>query len=218
MAVKKYSKAAQGSTKISANFTVREFACKDGSDTILIDDALVKLLQQIRTWAGAAVKINSAYRTEAYNKKVGGTSGSRHVKGQAADIVVTGKTPAQVARFAQAIGAGGVGLYTASRFVHVDTRTVKYYWKNDGKGNVTVASHGGKCPYTEPTANIRKGSRGNSVRWLQWWLGLWDYTLKVDGIFGAATEAAVIDFQKRSGLAADGIAGTNTRKALKGIR
>ena len=212
----RYSKAKQGGVKLSQNFSVREFACSDGSDTVLIDAALVKLLQQIRNWAGASVRISSGYRTPAYNKKIGGAANSYHTKGQAADIVVSGKTPAQVARFAQAIGAGGVGLYTASKFVHIDTRASRYFWKNEGKGNVTVSGHGGKCPYSEPTATIKRGQSGNGVRWLQWWLGLWGYDIKVDGGFGEKTEVAVKDLQKWRGLTVDGIAGEKTRNALKG--
>ena len=108
MAIKTYLKSTQGNIALSKNFKVYEFACKDDSNTsntIYIDDALVTILQKIRDWAGAAVKINSGYRTPQYNAKVGGASESYHTKGQAADIVVTGKTPQQVAAYAQTIGA-----------------------------------------------------------------------------------------------------------------
>jgi len=39
-----YSLAKDGQTKLSTNFSVKEFKCKDGSDTILIDDNLVAAL------------------------------------------------------------------------------------------------------------------------------------------------------------------------------
>ena len=37
MGIKSYSLAKDGEKKLSANFRVREFACKDGSDPIMID-------------------------------------------------------------------------------------------------------------------------------------------------------------------------------------
>src|SRR5579885_94890 len=40
------------------------------------------------------------------------------------------------------------------------------------------------------------------------------YSLAADGVFGSGTSAAVIDFQRKSGLAADGIVGPGTRAAL----
>ena len=72
MSVKTYSLAKDGDKQLTENFKVREFRCKDGSDKILIDDNLPKLLQTIRDAFGKPITINSAYRTPAYNKKVGG--------------------------------------------------------------------------------------------------------------------------------------------------
>src|SRR5699024_11125614 len=87
--VKSYSAKKDGSTCLSANFRVKEFACKDGSDTVLISDELVALLQAIRDHFGAAVTIHSGYRTESYNAspQVNGSKNSQHCKGTAADIV-----------------------------------------------------------------------------------------------------------------------------------
>ena len=44
----------------------------------------------------------------------------------AADIVVKGVKPLEVARYTESIGIKGIGLY--SSFVHVDTRTRKSFW------------------------------------------------------------------------------------------
>ena len=217
MAVKEYSLRRDGGIRLAAHFRVREFACSDGSDTILIDERLAALLEQIRVWAENPVTVTSAYRTASHNRRVGGSTGSYHVKGQAADIVVTGRQPADTAKFAQAIGAGGVGLYTAKRFVHIDTRASKYYWKNTGSGDKKVSGHGGACPYCQPKSSLKKGSKGSGVRWLQWWLRLWGYAITADGVFGPETEGAVIHFQQRLGLEPDGIAGSATQNALKGI-
>lgn len=217
MAVNTYSKRVHGGVQLTPHFKVREFACNDGSDKILIDERLPKVLEQIRVYATASVRITSSYRTAAYNIKIGGAANSQHVKGKAADITTTGRTPAQIAKFAQAIGAGGVGLYTAQKFVHVDVRNGKSYWKNAGSGDKTVSGHGGSCPYSKPSSTAKRGSKGNGVRWVQWWLKLWGYNISADGVFGAKTEDAVEQFQKSLGLEADGKVGPKTRNALLGI-
>ena len=150
MSVKTYSKKQHGATKLSANFTVKEFACKDGSDKILIDSDLVEILQKIRDHFGKAVVINSAYRNEAYNKKVGSSSTSQHIKGTAADIRISGVTPEEVAKYAEYLmpNKGGIGLYPA--FTHVDVRANRSRWKNYGK-EISVSGFPG---YTPPAKKL----------------------------------------------------------------
>lgn len=128
LSVKVYSKAKDGNKKLSANFKVREFACSDGSDPIFISSDLVEVLQKIRTHFGKAVTINSAYRTPAKNKKVGGATYSQHLYGTAADITVKGVAPKDVAAYAETLlpARGGIGIYPT--FTHVDVRTVKSRW------------------------------------------------------------------------------------------
>lgn len=67
----------------------------------------------------------------------------------------------------------------------------------------------------EPTANLKRGSKGVGVKWVQTKLNSHGYNLAVDGIFGAGTEFAVIKFQKSHDLTADGIVGKLTRAELK---
>lgn len=129
MAVKTYSLKKDGEKQLTTNFKVKEFKSHDGSDKILIDTDLVNFLQKIRDWAGAAVTVNSGYRTVAYNEAVGGVKNSYHTKGQAADIVVSGKTTLQVARKAEDLGMKGIMRYITKNFVHLDTRSTKYYAK-----------------------------------------------------------------------------------------
>ena len=57
---------------------------------------------------------------------------------------------------------------------------------------------------------VSYGSRGSDVTELQKLLNNNGYSLDVDGIFGANTQAAVKDYQKKNNLAVDGIVGTNT--------
>ena len=123
-----YSEAKDGGKKLSTNFTVEEFACKDGSDAVLVAPRLVMVLQSIRSHFGVPVVIRSAYRTPQYNKQVGGAAHSQHCYGTAADIVVKGQTPEAVAAYVRQLMPdwGGVGIYKS--FTHVDVRENKSDW------------------------------------------------------------------------------------------
>ena len=123
-----YSKAKDGDKKLSTNFKVREFACKDGSDVVFVAPELVNILQKIRSHFRATVTINSGYRTVAKNKAVGGATYSQHLYGMAADITVKGVEPKKVYAYADSLlpYTGGVGLYPT--FVHVDVRKTKSRW------------------------------------------------------------------------------------------
>lgn len=213
MNIKTYSLKNDGNKTLSRSFKAREFACKDGSEKILIDSRLVELLQKIRDKFGVAVIINSAYRTPSHNAKVGGAKNSYHVQGMAADIVIKGISPKRVAQYAEAIGAGGVGWYEAQGFTHVDTRSTKYFWKDkSGNSRKTFSD----CPYSEPTESLSMGSKGNGVKWLQWHLSRLGYKhIEIDGSFGPQTKLAVKDFQTKMSLISDGIVGAKTRILLK---
>ena len=66
-----------------------------------------------------------------------------------------------------------------------------------------------------PAVAYQKGSTGSEVKTIQTKLKNWGYYFgEVDGIFGSKTRDAVIYFQKKNGLTADGIVGNNTLKAL----
>jgi peptidoglycan hydrolase-like protein with peptidoglycan-binding domain len=68
--------------------------------------------------------------------------------------------------------------------------------------------------YTEDSVKrptLKRGSKGIEVQELQKLLNDLNYKCgAVDGIFGKATKAAVVEFQKTNGLAADGIVGPKT--------
>ena len=118
MAIKEYSRARDGEKKLSPSFRVREFACGDGSDPIMIDEELVVVLQCIRD--------------------VNGSKTSQHLLGRAADFWVEGVTIAAVADYAETLlpERGGIGRYPKDKahpkrktgWVHVDTRPKKSRW------------------------------------------------------------------------------------------
>lgn len=68
---------------------------------------------------------------------------------------------------------------------------------------------------TETAAILRQGATGGEVKEVQRRLKLWGYyNGALDGVFGAGTKSAVVAFQKKNGLPADGVVGKATYKAL----
>ena len=77
-------------------------------------------------------------------------------------------------------------------------------------GAGAAVGHSGSSSSARSTAQVLKvGSRGASVAALQRALGV-----AADGVFGPQTRRAVRRFQRRKGLAVDGIAGLQTLRAL----
>lgn len=160
--VDRYSKKADGNKYIRPNFQVKEFACKDGSDTILLCEETVEILQAIRNYFGQPVHVNSGYRTSTYNKKVGGASMSQHVIGTAADISVKGIPPSAIVSYLEAFYPNhGIGLYTT--FVHIDSRGYKVYWQYKGNAVVSSFKQGNlylKYKASDPDPTVSAGSSG----------------------------------------------------------
>ena len=70
-------------------------------------------------------------------------------------------------------------------------------------------------PLAADAAVLKRGSRGDEVVTLQKKLKQWGYyDGAVDGVFGSGTEKAVQYFQRKNGLAADGVVGAKTAAAL----
>ena len=70
-------------------------------------------------------------------------------------------------------------------------------------------------PFTGAAAVYRQGSRGTEVRTIQTKLKRWGYySGSVDDIYGKQTTSAVVSFQKKNGLTADGVCGEKTLAAL----
>lgn len=75
-----------------------------------------------------------------------------------------------------------------------------------------------RIDYPRPTAQLRKGSKGDEVKWLQTALNrVMDAGIIIDGDFGGGTYGAVCAFQGRCGLTADGWAGEATVSKLTAI-
>lgn len=122
--------------KLTRNFSIQEFACKDGTpvpgEYILNVTEVARNLQALRDTLNRPVHINSAYRTAFHNTKVGGSPNSQHLLAKAADIHVAGLTPNEVYHTIEKLieqgkmKQGGLGLYKS--FCHYDVRGTKARW------------------------------------------------------------------------------------------
>lgn len=122
--------------KLTENFTLEEFNCKDG--TVVPNELMgnvVELaanLQIFRDKIKAPVHINSGYRSLEYNEKIGGVKSSQHMFGKAADITCRDYSPDEVATIIETMIAasklkeGGVGRYKG--FCHYDIRGTRARW------------------------------------------------------------------------------------------
>ena len=117
---------------LSENFTYKEFEESETADKLGIDNTIKRdlirnnikelvfhILQPLRDKFDVPIHINSGYRCLKLNAAVGGVPSSQHVMGQAADIVVEGKKPIEVAEMIVEMGLpyDQIGLYDT--FVHV---------------------------------------------------------------------------------------------------
>lgn len=116
----------------SAHLLWEELDCRDGSPYPIawrVDRAptLAHEFEAIRAaLGGKPIRINSAYRTEQYNRRIGGSRNSQHVQGRALDLSPIHCTldelkEACLARARTVSSAiNGVGFYPS--FVHIDIR------------------------------------------------------------------------------------------------
>ncbi len=136
--VRSYSlKKFGGEHLLSPHFKLKEFASKDGCDTVLVSDELLTMLERLRSYLNGTITINSGYRSVSHNKKVGGAASSQHLFGTAADIVVRKKgeiVPAKlICCLCQTLGFKGIG-YISKNAVHVDMRRLGRYRGDERRG------------------------------------------------------------------------------------
>lgn len=122
--------------KLTKNFNKSEFDSKDGSempyDVFLNVQKLANQLQVLRDYLSKSIKVNSGYRSPKHNKSIGGVKNSQHVLGKAADIVVKGIKPQELAVIVERLIdegemlQGGIGIYNT--FLHYDIRKTRARW------------------------------------------------------------------------------------------
>ena len=114
---------------------------------------------------------------------------------------------------------GGSTAYRDAKTEYYTSRKIPYWIlitvEGDGT-NKTPEISKAVCPYKEPTIVLKQGSRGDGVKWMQWYLRrLVVGTLGVDGIYGKQSKVALQQFQRTHKLDDDGELGPLSRAAIK---
>lgn len=102
------------------NFSPRELASKREGE-FAIDEPSLDKLQALRTMIGRPMVINSAYRSAAHNKAVGGAKNSVHMQAKAYDVQMNNFNPHEFEKAARECGFTGFGYYPKQGFMHIDT-------------------------------------------------------------------------------------------------
>lgn len=122
MIVRQESVAVKTNVKVTLKyFSYEEFDSPDlpNSGLANMDKDFLKKLDRAREIAKIPFKINSGYRTDDHNKKVGGKINSSHRFGYAADIAIrNSRERHDILAALQAAGFNRFGI--ASGFIHVD--------------------------------------------------------------------------------------------------
>ena len=126
--------------KLTENFSLWEFKCRDGTNVPpeCMDNVrvLVQNLQVLRDVVGKPIRVISGYRSKKYNTRIGGARRSQHMTAKAADIKISGMKPVEVKELITRLikegkmHKGGIGLYKT--FTHYDTRGWNARWFGKG--------------------------------------------------------------------------------------
>lgn len=123
--------------KISEHFSSVEFECRCGCGLLMVNPALVKMLERVRTIIDKPMIVHCVCRCHEHNMAVGGSENSQHLpihECRAMDFHVRGMSNRKLRKIAKRLWhedviTGGLGLYSWG--VHVDVgRKRKWgkYW------------------------------------------------------------------------------------------
>ena len=212
------------------NFKKAEFKCPCGKCNGYgngIATTLVETLQELRNKYGK-LQITSGYRCPAHNKAVGGSTNSKHTKGQAADFYLDGFNN-QSNRVNMVNELKKTKYYNYSytnvngnhpnmgNVVHLDTKledtddAYKTFVRNlqSAIGANVDGIAGSETLSKTPTISTSTGWNHKAVKPLQVYLKSLGYDLGkcgVDGKFGKDMKACIEKYQKDQGLSiVDGV-------------
>lgn len=144
MGIKRYL-MSNGDVRLSEHFMLHEFQSKNGCNEVLVDEALINILEQIyKHFNCSKAIINDGYREPGrYCQSIGGSVKDAHAHGMAADVVfydseadvIPGR---YICCYAQDIGVQGIGYM--GNAVHLDTRGNGGYYNRHWWGDETTGA------------------------------------------------------------------------------
>lgn len=176
--------------------TVGEFRAKSNSNVIWTDRRAMEAWNATRSAWGRPIYVGYAFRRIGEG---GHANQSQHYAGVSFDVA---QNLDNASRNALRTLASRLGVWS-----YVEPANLTPTWVHFDKRIGPPA-----CSAGYPM--VRQGSRGVYVATLQDALGTVGITTGIDGLFGLGTHNAVLTFQRRNGLTADGVVGCGTWTAL----
>lgn len=139
-------------TPVSLHYLEKDFYSHspDAPSSHYLDEKLIAAFEIINSYLGIVLTPSSTFRTYANNLAIGGSSGSQHLTGHAADgdmsddklLIYNAQIESRGPLYQQlrAAGINGFGLY--DNFFHIDTREGESFWDNraeTGPNSITQA-------------------------------------------------------------------------------
>lgn len=196
-----YYRGEQQSMPYNTNNTllVREFRGKSGSQTLWTTRNTMLAWNSQRYIYGGPIPVGAAFKRPWEG---GHGNQSQHYAGVAFDA---GQTLTEAQRQVLYNSARNSGVWS-----YVEPISQTQRWVHFDKRAFPPACSSGGYP------QVRSGSKGVYVLIAQDGLNTLGYSAgSLDGIFGNRTKNAVISYQQKNGLTADGIIGCNTWRSLQ---
>ena len=121
-----------GEGRLAEHFRAEELACpceRGSCKCVVVHWALIELLSRMRQQLKQPIYVTSGYRCPRQNQEVGGAPESLHLAGMAADVQAAAAKPPHLKSVAEAVGAGGIGVYP--RHAHVDVGEPDRRWEGE---------------------------------------------------------------------------------------
>jgi uncharacterized protein YcbK (DUF882 family) len=88
---------------------------------------LQHMIDKVEDYFGRDIQITSGVRCDEHNRAIGGSSGSRHVSGEAVDFFIKGAALVDIYNYLdKTFPQSGLGIYKTH--IHMDSRPYKARW------------------------------------------------------------------------------------------